>query len=232
MLDLDGTLLIGDGPALDHARELAALLDARTSDSGTQFLRRIEAYLAGEAGDEAIAAPDGYFAARALGLQAGLSDHDISTSFFVHRARMAGGEVPFHAPEGAKELIGELRSTVDVALVTNAPTDGLPAILQILGLHDAFDHVVGDAGKPAGLPGAVTELLAASGDPDFRRVLSVGDIWENDLAPLAAGGATTGHIDRHDTRVGTPTHRARTFDGLIPAIRAWASDPKSPVSAV
>jgi phosphoglycolate phosphatase-like HAD superfamily hydrolase len=233
VLDLDGTLLIGDGPVLDHARDIARLLDRRSTGSGTRLLGRLEAFLAGEADPRPLDAPDGYLATRSLALAAGLSDADVRAAFLAHRTRMAGGDVPFHAPDGAAALLAEVRSAVRVALVTNAPADGLPAILAALGLNDSFDHVVGEAGKPTGLPGVVDELLGAPrGSHDLRRVLSVGDIWENDLAPLAIRGAATGFIDRHASGRGSPTFRAATFEGLIPAIRAWASSAESRVNPV
>lgn len=222
VVDLDGTLLIGDGPALDHARELAGLADRRVPGAGTRLLGEVEAFLA--AGGSPIDAPDGYLAARSLALDAGLTRDDVSRAFLAHRARMASGEVPFHAPPGARALLDDVRSTARVALVTNAPASGLPAIIAALGLDGAFDDVVGDAGKPSGLPGIVDDLLRGVSEPgDFRRVLSIGDIWENDLAPLASGGATTAHIDRHATGAGTPSLRAADFGGLAPAIRDWAS---------
>lgn len=228
VLDLDGTLLIGDEPALDHARALARILDARTPGAGTRLLGRVEAFLAGATATEPFAAPDGYLAARSLALDAGLTPDEVATVFLAHRARMAAGGVPFRAPDGAAALIDEVRSTADVALVTNAPADGLPVVLRELGLRDSFDHVVGDAGKPRGLVRAVAGLLdGPGGDTDFARVFSVGDIWENDLEPLAALGATTGHIDRHGTRAGTPSHRGRSFEELAPAILEWAAGPAS-----
>ncbi len=221
VLDLDGTLLIGDDPAIDHARELARLADLRTPGAGAQLVGRLEAFLAGDA---SLDAPDGYLAARNLALAAGLVESDITRAFLAHRARMAAGTVPFRAPDGARALLEEVRATaVRVAIVTNAPVDGLPAIVGALGLGGLVDRVVGDAGKPAGLPAVVADLGAGlGGREDFRHVFSIGDIWQNDLAPLVPAGATTALIDRHRTGVGAPTHRAETFDGLIPAVRAWA----------
>lgn len=228
VLDLDGTLLIGDEPALDHALELARMLDARAPGSGTRLLGRVESFLSGATASRPSTAPDGYLAARSFALDAGLGEDEIATAFLAHRARMAAGGIPFHAPAGAASLIAAVRSTVEVALVTNAPNDGLPAILGTLHLADAFDHVVGDAGKPTGLPRVVARLLArSSGASDFGLVFSVGDIWENDLAPLASLGATTGYIDRHRSGRGTPTHRSTSFDQLAPAILEWAARPSS-----
>jgi FMN phosphatase YigB (HAD superfamily) len=161
--------------------------------------------------------------ARTLALDEGLEDREVSAAFRAHRERMSAGGVPFHAPAGAPELLRAIRGSVTIALVTNAPSAGLPTILDALGLADAFDAVVADAGKPAGLPGIVGRLLADDGDAtDFRRVFAVGDIWENDLAPLARRGAMTGHVDRHFSRAGDPTYRTADFDALVPVIRTWA----------
>lgn len=220
-MDLDGTLLVGDGPALDHAGELARLLDGRDPGRGTSLLGRVEAFLAGRISDAAVDAPDGYLAARSLALTAGLDAEVVSRAFFAHRERMSAGDVPFHAPDGAAALLAEAREVVVVALVTNAPTEGLPPILRVLGLADAFDVVVGDAGKPAQLVAIIDRLLG--GDRGFDRVLSVGDIWENDLAPIAELGAATAHIDRHGTGAGTPTYRAPGLADLAPAIRGWVA---------
>jgi FMN phosphatase YigB (HAD superfamily) len=128
-------------------------------------------------------------------------------------------------------LLETVREHVRVVLVTNAPEQGVESLLGILGLEGLVDQVHGDAGKPAGMGPILEALLDEAGftaTPD--RLLSVGDIWVNDLEPASALGCPTALIDRYGTAIGTPTHRAATIVELYPAILAWAR-PGDPAAA-
>lgn len=102
-------------------------------------------------------------------------------------------------------------------LVTNAPDIRLGAALAQLGLAGAFDDVFAAAGKPEGLADLARPWCADG------PVLSVGDIWRNDLAPVHALGATTALVG--SPRPGEePTMHAPTLAELLPRLAAWTAD--------
>ncbi|MDQ4137294.1 MAG: hypothetical protein M3116_00400, partial [Actinomycetota bacterium] len=134
-----------------------------------------------------------------------------------------GGEVPIFAPPGLRDVLEEARRHVRVVLVTNAPQQGVQSLLDILGLGGVFDELRGDARKPAGMGPILDALLDEAGIAATpERLLSVGDIWVNDLAPAASRGCATALIDRYAIGGGNPTHVAATIVELYPAIVAWA----------
>jgi FMN phosphatase YigB (HAD superfamily) len=59
-----------------------------------------------------------------------------------------------------------------------------------------------------------------------RRLLSVGDIWENDLRLPHEAGCATAYIDRHNHPSGPSTLRGPDFPSLYPAIQAWVENPE------
>ncbi len=99
-------------------------------------------------------------------------------------------------------------------LVTNAPVDGIEPVLARLGLEGVLDETIGDAGKPCGMPAALDRLLSALPP---AALLSVGDVWRNDLEPAAA------IVDRFERGEGSPTFRGRTLEALLPDIERWWS---------
>lgn len=71
---------------------------------------------------------------------------------------------------------------------------------------------------------AIDRLLAEHGIADEPgRLLSVGDLWANDLRAPRERGCATAYIDRFDLRQGPADARAATFEELYGAVRAWAS---------
>lgn len=186
---------------------------------------------------------DGYQLVQLLARQAGLSDVDSGRAFRAARQDLlAHGlqNTDVHAPAGAQELLAEARRRAVVVLVTNSPADAFAPWLQALGLSDAFDLVINDARKPLGMPAALERARAAGGDaggaagengaaaahlipPD--QVLSVGDIWANDLEHVHDLGGRTVLIDRFGTGLGAPDHRVQDFAALPEVLDAWTHSP-------
>ncbi|MCU1480014.1 MAG: hypothetical protein JWQ19_800 [Subtercola sp.] len=168
---------------------------------------------------------DGYEAAERLGRALGATDAQLGAAYASSRAELASGAIETNAPDGLAELLLGLPETVQVVLVTNAPENGVTQQLTQLGLADCFAELVTSAGKPAGMAPIVERLLAQnelSGHP--QRLLSVGDIWRNDLAPAAGLGCATALIERHSAPTDArPTYRATDIRQLYPAIAAWAA---------
>ena len=235
VLDFDGTVCLGDGPVLTYARFLD---EALTAADERHPPRLVEACLARFVGDpiadepdgvdealaEAADSPDGYVVAERLSRARGLDDDARSAAYAGARAALADGTLETVAPEGLADLLDGLPDGVRVVLVTNSPEHGVVQPLERLGLADRVDEIVTDARKPSGLPAVLDRLRAEAGLAEHpERLLSVGDIWLNDLEPAAAQGSPTALVERFAAPEARPTHRAATLPGLYPAIRAWAT---------
>lgn len=221
VLDLDGTLCLGDAPVLAYARAAAQALGGR---AGRQLLDAAERFLAGE---PAIVpgASDGYQAIARLGGDAGLGRRELGEAYARSRAALDDWIHEVRAPEGAARLLASLPAAgVRRALVTNA-AGGLDRLLAALGLADVLDDVVGGAAKPDRMPERLDALeaeLAPSGLDPADRLAGMGDIWRNDLAAIAERDGSTFLIDRHSTGDGSPTARAARPEDLLGALAEWA----------
>ena len=207
MLDFDGTVAVGDEPVLTYFRAVA-----------------------GEEADEAFASwvvageghPDGYSLVAAWARAHGVAEEARAAAYAASRAALHSGVVTVAAPVGLADLLGRCPPDVARVLVTNAPVDGIEPVLERLGLSGRLEALVGDAGKPDGMPDVLAGLLEEA-DVAADRLLSVGDVWVNDLAPAHGIGAATAFIDRFGTGEGDPTFRARTLTGLMPDVERWWS---------
>lgn len=217
LLDLDGTVCVGDGPALRYADEVAARLDG----PGRAALREsVTAFLDGAGGG--TAAQDLYQLVQEVATAHGLAPSEQGWAYRASRAALLAEGLGVTAPAGLADLLAEL--DVHVVVLTNAPADGLDVLLGRLGLAGVVDETIGDARKPDGMGPAVDRLLAEHGIADEPgRLLSVGDLWANDLRAPRERGCATAYIDRFDLRQGPADARAATFEELYGAVRAWAS---------
>lgn len=226
LLDLDGTVCLGDGPALRYADELAARLDG---DGPAAMRAALAAFLRGD-GDGGTGAQDVYQLVQEVAAAHGLSRAEQGRAYLASRAALLADGLGVTAPAGLAELLGEL--DVHVVVLTNAPLDGLDVLLARLGLAGVVDETIGDARKPDGMGPAVDRLLAAHGIADEPwRLLSVGDLWANDLRAPRERGCATAYIDRFDLRQGPADARAATFEELYGAVREWATDARQAVNS-
>lgn len=173
---------------------------------------------------------DGYQLVQLLARQAGLGDEDSGCAFRAARKELLArglAATDVRAPAGAQELIAAVRERAAVVLITNSPADAFQPWLAHLGLEGAFDAVINDAGKPFGMPEAVSRARGACGvEPAAERdILSLGDIWRNDLEYVAARGGATVLIDRFNTGLGQPDQRVSEFRGAAEAVAQWAGAP-------
>jgi FMN phosphatase YigB (HAD superfamily) len=204
LFDFDGTIALGDGPVLAYAQQVA---DALGDQDG--FVDGIRAQLA-SADEESL---DGYDAVRRAAEERGADAALLSTAYLASRAQLATADAPIEAPEGLAAFLAD--ADAERVLVTNAPAIRIAEALDALGLAGLFDRVVTDARKPAGLEAVLADLPAGA------RVLSVGDIWHNDLAPAHARGHATALIGGFPDPHATPTFRAAEFSTLVPQLEAW-----------
>lgn len=218
VFDFDGTVAVGNGPVLAYAREVAR-------HGGDGLLERIERTLAAFDSGTAPRFRDGYDVVGTLAADAGIRPAAAQAAYLASRRALATGAGVEPAP-GLRDLLAALPATVRVVLATNAPANGVEALLERWGVRARFDELRFECGKPAGLTPVIQDALGEG------PVLSIGDIVENDLAPAAALGADTALVGATAaTSSAAVTLRAATLAELAPQILAWArrADAQTPV---
>ena len=228
VFDFDGTVSLGDGPVLRYAHHVAETLLGGAAR--TRFAADVTAGLADVGRPDG--AVDGYALVQRLAARHDVPERLLSAAFLASRAELAGPHAPVIAPAGLGCFLRGLQGRATRVLVTNSPAVRIPEALAALGVAGAFDEVVTGAGKPAGM-GAVLDRLdpgPAAGAP-AARLLSVGDLWVNDLEPAHARGFSTALVGPGASADDRPTFRAATVAGLYGDIRAWLDlDPSTPTS--
>lgn len=213
ILDLDGTLCLGDEPVLRYAR---AAFEGVADPSAA--VGRVEAFLAG--GEAVGGARDGYQVVAAIARELGVEHENLGAAFRWSRADVEEWIDAVWAPPGIGELLGGLTGVRRI-LVTNSPAEGMGRLLDALGVRSVLDGVVTEAGKPAGMPAALDTAQASA---PGAALASLGDIWRNDHAEVRARGGATFLIDRFGLGDGEPTARADRVELLFPAIVGWAAE--------
>lgn len=204
IFDFDGTIALGDGPVRAYARAVASELGEPAGFD--------------QALDRAIAdggSLDGYDAVRRAAETFGASPEMLGRAYAAGRVLLAGPDAPIEAPAGLAALLAEVDA--ERVLVTNAPGVRIPEALEALGLTGLFDRIVTAAGKPDGLAAILDEYGVDA------RLISIGDIWHNDLAPADARGHATALVGGDAPAGVRPTLHAADTAALIPALRAWIS---------
>lgn len=229
VLDLDGTVCLGDTPALLYAAQVAA-----HTDSPEALVATAEAFLGQRLPEDApktlTGAQDGYEAVKILGLAAGVTEEQLSAAYVSSRAMMSERPGDIRAPEGLVDLLAGIDA--HRVILTNSPGSGLDAILEHLGLRDVVDEVRTDALKPTRMIGHLDTFLEAFGTVDTPEwLMSVGDIWRNDLAPAVERGCVAAYVDAFDRRQGPAHLRAGSFVDLYAAVSDWSNDPSAFIAA-
>lgn len=218
ILDFDGTVCIGDGPVWAYAN--AVLTRISDADRAQTVRARLAEFLSGTS--DAPRYADGYAAVAEL--TAGAVDPDSrQAAYRESRTALATGLASgVAAPDGLHEFLTGIGMSADRVLVTNAPPDGVKETLSVLGLTDVIDEIHPNANKPAGF----VELLAGlAAGRDPAMMMSVGDLYDNDIAPPYAFGCATAYIDRWDHRTGPAHLHAASLPPLYSAIADWAANP-------
>ena len=213
IFDFDGTVALGDGPLLAYARAVAA----HTASPDT-FVAAVAAQLAAPTADVI----DGYDVVRRAAEAEAIPADALSAAYRESRAHLGTPAAPIATAAG---LIGFLQGVdAERLLVTNAPATRLDEALTALGLAGLFDRIVTDAAKPVGL-----ELLLDTLGEGVR-VLAIGDVWRNDLAPAHVRGHATALVGGYPDPAARPTFRADTLDELLPVLGDWiaAAGDRSP----
>lgn len=205
VFDFDGTVCLGEGPVLQYAAALSpAILDKV----------RLQLKSDGERSNYR----DGYELVQNVAAALGATQDDLGRAYLQSRESLATRSIS--APTGLAEYLDSVRGTATIILATNAPESGIAEALETLGLQDSFDTVITSTGKPAGLEQLLTSHWAETD------VLSIGDIWEYDLEPMAAAGKRTALIKSHyrTPEHAKPTYTASSLDQLYPHITTWLGE--------
>lgn len=215
LFDFDGTLSLGPGPVLAYARAAAGALSGTERDTFVDTVQAaIESHPSGRVpGSGAI---DGYDLVRLLSAERGIDPGTLGAAYLASREHLASDLAPIIAPDGLVDFLSRARERAWLVVATNAPEIRFEAALHALGLGDMFDAVYTSVSKPAGL-GAVLDEWMPRGE-----LLSIGDVWANDLAPAHARGARTALIGPvGDDATATPDYRAEHLHQLYPVIAGW-----------
>ncbi|WP_062007062.1 MULTISPECIES: HAD family hydrolase [Arthrobacter] len=216
VLDFDGTLCLGDGPVQAYADAVAEQIPEPV---GKALQEGLAAFLAHS--PSAAAYKDGYAAVASLA-EGLLDSAGLNWAYSESRRRLAAGLVEISAAPGLADFLDNLSGVAFRILLTNAPLTGVPETLAALGLSDSVDLIIHDAGKPAGFNDLLPALLQNKAP---AQLLSVGDVWSNDIDLPGRLGCATAFIDRFDHRTGAANLRAPQFELLFDAITAWAQNP-------
>jgi FMN phosphatase YigB (HAD superfamily) len=227
LFDFDGTISLGSGPVLAYA---AAASESLPAAHRAEFLYAVSSGLAAHPsgripGTDAI---DGYDLVRILSVRYAIDPVMLSAAYLRSRAQLATEFAPVTAPAGLPSFLASVADRANLVVATNAPDTRFDAALAELGLAGLFDARYSSVGKPSGLDRVLDEWLP------HGPLLSIGDVWANDLAPAHARGAATafvGPVDHAlaDDLPAEPTFRADTLPELYPAILAWLDDDDSSV---
>lgn len=199
IFDFDGTVALGHGPVRAYAK---AIPEELLSDPAV-FGEQVEVALA-DIDDMKSPYRDGYHAIAELAIAQGIDTQELSQAYSTSRELLGSEQAPVQMPDKLPELLAAIAPHVWVVLATNAPKDGIEKLLTDWNLDCFVDQLSFNTRKPAGLSALIEELGA-------QRILAIGDIAENDLAPAAELGAQTLLV--------TPHH---TLDDAFGDIIAWA----------
>lgn len=214
VLDFDGTIALGDGPVWAYADAATAQISPSVAQSVRATLTR---FLAGDRPDLPYA--DGYFAVADL-CAPYLSAEQLNDAYRSSRQVLNETELKISSPPGLAQFLRALPASPVV--LTNAPADGVQRALSALGIADLVDQLICEAGKPKFLDRIIAGLL---GDLDAAWLMSVGDVYANDIAPILPRGCATAFINRFGVQSGPAHLVGATFAEMYQQIEEWAVDP-------
>jgi len=236
VVDFDGTVYRGDEPVRRYARRISESLPPGQAES---YLGVFERYLAEgvaaarQSADTVEAAAlreavDAWGAALALARRCHGLAGDVAEAAFQHtRQDMLDPACELEVVTPLVRALTELRGAVRVVLATNSPRPGIEALVDRIGVAEAFDEIVTAAGKPDGLRRLLRRELGEDLWARPWRLFSLGDHYYNDIEPAVEIGGAAGYIDRFGRADGPATAQAPVVERLLPAIHAWVADPRS-----
>jgi len=219
IFDFDGTLALGRGPIDAYVSEVIATTgEAAFAAEANDMLGQFEAGLS--------TAIDAYDAVRQAAVARGVTAEALELAYRRSREALGTDDALVEGPDGVVPFLERLGQVADVILATNAPATRLVETLTAMGIDRLVHAHHTSVGKPEGLTALVAGALLRG------PVLSVGDIYENDLAPAVALGADTALVGpAWKSFAARTTMAAATLPELYPLIEVWAgvTTPAPPV---
>ncbi|WP_171822737.1 HAD family hydrolase [Sulfobacillus thermosulfidooxidans] len=215
IFDLDGTLYRGDAPYWYYAEQVSRFLPP---EIGQAYLQRVENHLTGR---QTVEASDNWEAVVRLMEPFGesLTPEQWQEAFMATRRYMLSGQCPLELPWDLKPFLSNLKGQVILAVASNSPDEAAKPLLEQLGLIGLFDVIKTAAQKPEGLITLVSEITHNDYAPD--QIFSIGDHYNNDIAPGIQHGWITGHISPRRIFPGPATFKVTALEELYPHIRTW-----------
>ncbi|MBV0896113.1 HAD family hydrolase [Microbacterium sp. NC79] len=210
VFDFDGTLALGHGPVIAFARAIA-------DQAGPDYLARVDESLAAyDAGSTEYR--DGYDIVTQFAKADGVSAEALQVAYNVSRESLGTDAGSVGTMDDLAGFLKTVGTSARLVLATNAPETGVDRVLDAWGVTDLFDEKHFTVGKPAGLGGLVSRLLADG------PVLSIGDIAINDLLPAQELGADTALVGATaQTSPINTTMRGASLAALRSDIEAWVA---------
>lgn len=220
--DFDGTVCLGDGPVKAYAEAVCAHLDR---DDAAALNDELERFLACPVDMPKYSDAYDVVQAHAAGR---LTAEQSQDAYLRSRRMLAEGTFDVRPPEGLESLLERLGVLgCRRVLVTNSPMIGLCETLDRLGVLEGFDGIIAGAAKPGGWPKVIERLSAVRRRTGELGVMSIGDYWTNDIAPVRAAGGLTAFIHEPDpslpATITAPTLR-QMVDDIVDVCAAASAD--------
>lgn len=192
VFDFDGTVCLGNDPVRAYAEGVGSHLDqgeaSAMNDELERFLKRPSDFPQYSDGYDVVQS-------HATGR---LTSEQTQEAYMRSRRLLAKGVFDVRPPERLGWMLrrmGELGCRR--VLASNSPIIGLREALDSFGVLDDFDEVIPGVGKPKGWDVLIDRFVDKrhSGVPGL---LSIGDYWKNDMAPVVAAGQLTAFIHEPD----------------------------------
>lgn len=196
VFDFDGTVCLGSAPVWAYADAVFEHMTDREARTAREDLGRFL--------DDPSAFPDcedAYDVVQRAAAQAHVATEFTGEAYLDSRRALAQGTLDVRPPEGLNAFLERLIDAgCACVLVTNSPIIGLKETLMRFGVLNLFESILPGSGKPDGWTEAIRRLIgdedddAAGTEGRVHRLLSIGDHWINDIAPVARLGYATAYI--------------------------------------
>lgn len=215
VFDFDGTVCLGSAPVWAYADAVFAHMTDREAEAARNDLGRFLA--------DPTAFPDcedAYDVVQRAAVQARVPAEFTGEAYLASRRALTQGTLDVRPPEGLGAFLDRLADAgCACVLVTNSPIIGLKETLTRFGVLNLFEAILPGSGKPDGWTDVIRRLIGGDGAREdgnggtgadqpaqaaagtdtaaegrVHRLLSIGDHWINDIAPVARLGYATAYI--------------------------------------
>jgi FMN phosphatase YigB (HAD superfamily) len=146
--------------------------------------------------DNMFSIGDLWWVPSSIGRHYGLKNEDTYKAFLETREYMMSSNFKMKPINGLAETLKNIKSYINLVLMTNSPRPDSEAILVKLELSDVFHKKIFEAGKPTKTKERFEEIRRIF-NVHFEEILSIGDNLFNDIVPARNLGCKTMYIDSH-----------------------------------